>query len=211
MNSTAESQSFFSRKVCLLSPHSSNGINYYGYRYYDPAAGRWPSRDPIGEEGGVNLYGFVENDGVDFYDLLGLQIEVDDKDGKCCKNPRRDSKTGRFASKQDLIDQVSKKLESKPAGPGQKPKIDGKIASALGKSLGNGAKTFSNVQEVVKYASALSAAAAAKKCVDAHAKYIECLCSVEGDGIKECEHLRIAAEITCDLAAAITENLFNAN
>jgi len=44
----------------------------YGYRYYDPLTGRWPSRDPIGEEGGVNLYGFVRNDGVDQFDLVGL-------------------------------------------------------------------------------------------------------------------------------------------
>ena len=43
----------------------------YGYRYYDPLTGRWPSRDPIEEEGGVNLYGFVRNDGVDRWDLLG--------------------------------------------------------------------------------------------------------------------------------------------
>lgn len=34
--------------------------------------GRWLSRDPIGEEGGYNLYGFVENDGVNFIDPLGL-------------------------------------------------------------------------------------------------------------------------------------------
>lgn len=27
--------------------------------------GLWPSRDPIGERGGVNLYGFVGNDGVE--------------------------------------------------------------------------------------------------------------------------------------------------
>ena len=32
----------------------------------------WPARDPIGEEGGVNLYGFVENDGVNEFDGLGL-------------------------------------------------------------------------------------------------------------------------------------------
>ena len=44
----------------------------YGYRYYDPMTGRWPSRDPIAERGGVNLYGFVGNDGVNAWDLLGL-------------------------------------------------------------------------------------------------------------------------------------------
>ncbi len=47
-------------------------LYYYGYRYYDPVTGRWPSRDPIGEEGGISLYGFVENDGVNKSDLLGL-------------------------------------------------------------------------------------------------------------------------------------------
>ena len=50
---------------------------YYGYRYYDPKNGRWPSRDPIGEEGGMNLYGFVGNDPVKRWDLLG-QNWVDD-------------------------------------------------------------------------------------------------------------------------------------
>ncbi len=44
----------------------------YGYRFYDPLTGRWPSRDPIGERGGVNLYGLVGNDGVNRWDLLGL-------------------------------------------------------------------------------------------------------------------------------------------
>ena len=43
----------------------------YGYRWYDPLTGRWPSRDLIGERGGVNLYGFVRNNGVDRWDLLG--------------------------------------------------------------------------------------------------------------------------------------------
>ena len=43
----------------------------YGYRYYDPVTGRWPSRDPIEEEGGVNLYGFVGNDGIQFVDVAG--------------------------------------------------------------------------------------------------------------------------------------------
>jgi len=47
-------------------------VAYYGYRYYDPKTGRWPSRDPIEEEGGINLYGFVGNDGVNYVDLVGL-------------------------------------------------------------------------------------------------------------------------------------------
>ncbi len=34
---------------------------YYNYRYYSPALGRWLSRDPIEEEGGVNLYGMCQN------------------------------------------------------------------------------------------------------------------------------------------------------
>ena len=42
------------------------------YRHYDPAAGRWISRDPIGYEGGPNLYGYTENDPVNWTDPLGL-------------------------------------------------------------------------------------------------------------------------------------------
>jgi hypothetical protein len=49
-------------------------VSFYGYRYYDPVTGRWPSRDPIEEEGGINLYGFVNNDGVNNWDLLGEKI-----------------------------------------------------------------------------------------------------------------------------------------
>jgi RHS repeat-associated protein len=43
----------------------------YTYRYYDPVTGRWPSRDPIEEAGGLNLDGFVKNHGVNSTDLLG--------------------------------------------------------------------------------------------------------------------------------------------
>lgn len=49
-------------------------LYYYTSRYYDPVTGRWPSRDPIGERGGLNLYGFVGNDGVNGWDYLGLAI-----------------------------------------------------------------------------------------------------------------------------------------
>lgn len=47
------------------------GVPVYGYRYYDPATGRWPSKDPIEEGGGINLYGFVGNNSIDRLDYLG--------------------------------------------------------------------------------------------------------------------------------------------
>ncbi len=48
------------------------GLLYYGYRHHDPNTGRWISRDPIEEPGGVNLYGFVQNNAGDRVDYLGL-------------------------------------------------------------------------------------------------------------------------------------------
>ena len=51
---------------------AATGWYNYGYRYYLPALGRWPSRDPIGEDGGVNLYGFVGNDGLNRSDHFGM-------------------------------------------------------------------------------------------------------------------------------------------
>ncbi len=51
-----------------------SGLCYYGYRYYDPVTGRWPSRDPIGELGGVNVYVSMNNEAVNHNDLLGQVI-----------------------------------------------------------------------------------------------------------------------------------------
>ncbi len=51
-------------------------MTYYGYRYYDPLTGRWPSRDPIEEKGGVNLYGFVSNSPTGRFDRLGLAFNL---------------------------------------------------------------------------------------------------------------------------------------
>ena len=47
------------------------GLYYYGYRYYDPSTGRWLSRDPLEEDGGVCLYGFNDNDSLNGWDALG--------------------------------------------------------------------------------------------------------------------------------------------
>ncbi|MBN8456501.1 MAG: hypothetical protein J0M04_01455 [Verrucomicrobia bacterium] len=70
---------------------SATGLYYYGYRFYDPLTGRWPSRDPIGETFSQNLNAFVSNSPVTMYDTLGLAntypeptgkgVPLEDKDG----------------------------------------------------------------------------------------------------------------------------------
>ena len=44
------------------------GIVLTRYRGYDPVTGRWLSPDPLGEAGGMNLYGYVGGDPVNFLD-----------------------------------------------------------------------------------------------------------------------------------------------
>ena len=38
--------------------------------------GKWLSRDPIAEEGGMNLYGYVDNSPITYWDAYGLEIYV---------------------------------------------------------------------------------------------------------------------------------------
>ena len=49
-----------------------SGYYDYGYRYYSPELGRWLNRDPIGESGGVNVFGFVGNKPNSNADRFGL-------------------------------------------------------------------------------------------------------------------------------------------
>ena len=47
-------------------------LYYYSYRHYCPSIKKWLSQDPIGEQGGINLYNFVGNNSIDRIDLLGM-------------------------------------------------------------------------------------------------------------------------------------------
>ena len=51
---------------------SITGLYYYGNRWYDPVTGRWPSRDPIKESGGFNVYVMTNNKSISKIDILGL-------------------------------------------------------------------------------------------------------------------------------------------
>lgn len=51
---------------------AETGLVYYGQRYYEPKQGRFVGRDPIEEKGGLHLYGFCGNNGVNRWDVLGM-------------------------------------------------------------------------------------------------------------------------------------------
>ena len=69
------------------------GYYYYGFRYYDSVNGSWLNRDPLGEGGGFNLYAFVLNNAIRYYDLLG-------KKPKCSSCPD-------CASEQQTVNQTN--------------------------------------------------------------------------------------------------------
>ena len=50
---------------------AETGLYYYGYRFYHPLLMRWLNRDPLEEEGGLNLYTICKNAPLFTLDLLG--------------------------------------------------------------------------------------------------------------------------------------------
>jgi RHS repeat-associated protein len=52
--------------------HAPSGLHFAPFRAYSAEFGRWLSRDPIGEAGGINLYGYVFNNPVNLWDPWGL-------------------------------------------------------------------------------------------------------------------------------------------
>jgi len=102
----AEENSFrFSTKYY----ESEIGLYYFGYRFYDADLGRWLNRDPIGQYGGLNIYGYVNNNSISQIDILGLYLEKT----KDPKRPEYNAHNGREAHK--LISAyVDQKFNDKP-------------------------------------------------------------------------------------------------
>ncbi len=61
--------------------HEQSGMYDYLYRWYIPELQRWLTRDPVGHNGGVNLFRFVKNSPLGYRDDLGLVERVIGKGG----------------------------------------------------------------------------------------------------------------------------------
>jgi len=69
---------FSTKRTC-----NTTDLVLYEYRAYSPGLGRWPDKDPIGERGGSNLYGFVGNDPIRRCDCHGLDYYITVVEGTC--------------------------------------------------------------------------------------------------------------------------------
>ena len=97
---------------CFSSEYYDEETNLicYNYRYYAPELGRWISQDPQGEAGGVNLYNFIDNGIVNYYDNLGLERKFT-PDSQYCQSLKR-----RMDNILKEIEQRQKDLDDNPQG-----------------------------------------------------------------------------------------------
>ena len=61
---------------------NETGLQLLTHRYYDPATGRFLTRDPISYNGGINLYSYVQNNPTNYVDPLGLELYSADQFAK---------------------------------------------------------------------------------------------------------------------------------
>ena len=133
------------------------GLIYYNYRHYNPQDGRWISRDPIGEKGGVHLYGFVKNNPVSISECLGLSFSSrEERYGDGCvltQDPSDITVTEEFAGTRETERYVRKVSEAVIEKHTKRPRLVKtavKGLDALGMSFTTAAPFLISLQVNVK-------------------------------------------------------------
>jgi RHS repeat-associated protein len=111
------------------------GLQLLTHRYYDPAAGRFLTPDPIGVDGGINVYVYVTNDPLLLIDPLGTQSKP---------KPKRPTDDAYKRALQKIADATGSKLDDQwRITPGSKSYED-----AVPGLEGMGFKSFFNPDPV---------------------------------------------------------------
>ncbi|MFE4110409.1 RHS repeat protein [Kosakonia sp. YIM B13611] len=107
----------------------ATGLYYYGYRYYQPWAGRWLSADPASTVDGLNLFRMVRDNPVTLYDNDGrVSNETQRLRKYSIKNPGLDEE---IITAKSILDEAIKKLEV--------PKLEKKTKEDIREILKGGA------------------------------------------------------------------------
>ena len=112
-------------------------LAYYRYRYYDPNSGRFLSEDPITFEGGIDFYGYVRNQPLNYDDPFGLKRRRPSPPPPPVPNPIPNAIAAAYAAYINCANSIGfkKPCDSMPAMPKVEPPPDGRRRRAWASRL----------------------------------------------------------------------------